>query len=124
MFYIVYLIESKRNCILPVHWVDGNENQLEKFFNYGINNNQKYRCYFNNNRNIFDIQPNFDDFPIGNSNFPEEGCYVGKIIKFKRMFFYYFSTLSITLQLHLPSIIISTMQKTTMMLNNIWRNVV
>lgn len=92
MFYVVYLIESKRNVILPVHWVDGNQNQLEKFINYGVNNNQKHRCYFNNNRNLFDIQPNFDDFPVGNSHFPDEGCYIGKIVKFKRMYFHYLST--------------------------------
>lgn len=66
MFYNVYLIESKRYVILPVHWVDENDKHLEKFLNYGGNNNQRFRGYFNNDRD-YDIHPNFDDFPIGDT---------------------------------------------------------
>lgn len=71
-----------KNIIIPSHWLDADEKQIEKFINYGLNHNQKYRCYYNVNKN-FDFEPNFDDFPIENILFPNEGCYIAKIIKFK-----------------------------------------
>lgn len=89
-FVVVFLREERVNVIIPINWIDADAAQIEKFLNYGVNRNQRYRCYYNENDN-FDFHPNFDNFPIGNAVYPDEGCYIGHLLKFKRkyMVFYY-----------------------------------
>lgn len=90
MFYIVYLKKPKKNVIIPLEWVDNDEAQLEKFMNYGINSNQGFRCFYTEKPAAIDrngvpkaFHPNFDKYPIDGAVFPNDGCYIGKIIKFK-----------------------------------------
>lgn len=81
-FFVVHLIEAKRNVIVPKIWVDIDEYQMEKFIDRSLNRNQQFRIYYNPNGN-FNIIPNFDDFSIQNSMFPNEGCYIGQLYKYK-----------------------------------------
>lgn len=90
MFYVVFLRKSKKNVIVPLEWVDDDEDQLEKFMNYGINSNQAFRCFYSEKSAMFDrngipkaFVPNFEEYPVDGSVFPNDGCYMGKIIKFK-----------------------------------------
>lgn len=90
MFYVVFLRKPKKNVIVPAEWVDDDEAQFEKFMNYGINSNQAFRCFYSEkpavlNRNGIPnaFHPNFEEYPVDGSVFPNEGCYMGKIIKFK-----------------------------------------
>lgn len=85
-FCVVFFPAPKKNVVIPTHWIDADESHIEKFMNYGVNRNQKYRCYYNENRELVDFRPKFDGFPIGNSVFPNEGCYIGKIVVFKRKY--------------------------------------
>lgn len=88
MYFIVYLIRQKQNVIFPITWVRENEKNLENFVNDGLNSNHTYYCFWSHNDGAIkeNVEPNAaysPRFNIGLENtFPNEGCYLGKIIHF------------------------------------------
>lgn len=88
MFFIVYFIRPKGNVIIPVSWVREFEKNLENFVNDGLNNNHKYYCFWSQNDAAVKEsgEPNAAYLPQFNfgleHEFPNEGCYLGKIIHF------------------------------------------
>lgn len=88
MFYVVYLIDQQQNVVIPMKWVRENEASLELFVNEGLNNNHVYYCFWSERGNALKAngEPNPEFVPrfemgLAN-NFPEEGCYLGKLIHF------------------------------------------
>lgn len=85
----MHLLRSKKNVIVPINWIKGAEDQWDKFVNYGVNSNQKFICFFTmahdsmdeNGKPYIDYPPNFQ--ASMQIDFPEEGCYFAKILKFK-----------------------------------------
>lgn len=91
MYYVVYLLQPEQNVVIPINWVQDIDKQWEKFVNYGLNSTQKYMCYWSNEKEAVDENgmPNSAfkaNFHTGQSvnQFPEPGCYIGRILKFKR----------------------------------------
>lgn len=90
MYYVVYLIESQQNVVLPINWVRDGENHLEKFVNrFTLNSNQTYLCFYTEEGDAWiDNEPNPNFLPnfnleVDNVVFPMTGCYFGKLVKFK-----------------------------------------
>lgn len=88
MYFIVYLIRQNQNVIIPVTWVRENEKNLENFVNDGLNRNHNYYCFWSQNDGAMkeNGEPNAEYLPrfhiaLGNE-FPNEGCYLGKIVRF------------------------------------------
>lgn len=88
MFYIVYLVKPRKNVIIPASWLDANYEQVDKFMFHGVNTNQRFRCFFNDELRDGDgvptasYHPEFDKFKTDESIFPADGCYVAKLVKF------------------------------------------
>lgn len=85
MFYIVNLIEYRKNIIVPSTWIMNHELQMEKDMFHGVNPTQKILIYYDPNSYIngvpdMDKQPNF---AIRNAEFPNEGCYKAKSLAFR-----------------------------------------
>lgn len=93
-YFVVNFELFKQNKIVPCKWIEKIDEHIEKFLNYGMNSSQRFRCYYTDNQNAFDEngcpkgdwEPDFDLETIQNSNGdgPSNGCYVIKLIKFKR----------------------------------------
>lgn len=91
MYFVVYLLPSKQNVVVPENWIREFDIHLEKFFNCGLNSSQKYVCFWTNNsaaRNNGILQLNFQpDFNAPFSpTFPAEGFYKCMIRKAKGKF--------------------------------------
>lgn len=95
MYFVVYLSTLKRNVILPAEWIQNVEDHFEKFMNCSINSTQRFLCYYTTKDEAFiDGKPNKDympDFDLAilqevNSNESFEGCFHGKLKKFKGKF--------------------------------------
>lgn len=93
-YFVVYFELFKQNKIVPSKWIEKIDDHIEKFLNYGLNSSQRFRCYYTDNSNAFDEngcpkgdwEPNFNLEIVQNSNGggPSNGCYVVKLMKFKR----------------------------------------
>lgn len=86
MYYVVYLKVPRRNVVNPYTWVYNCEKQMNKDMFHGVNPSQKVLCYYSptayNEIGVpGNIVLNFN-LPI-NGEFPNEGCYNGKIKVFK-----------------------------------------
>lgn len=90
-YFVVYLTEIRKNCILPSSWIKDVDQHYEKFMNNSINSNQVFDCYFTVNPNAFDENgcPKHDfvakfglpPYVLGGN--ADEGCFAGKIKKVK-----------------------------------------
>lgn len=85
MYFVIYLLEPKRNVIVPIKWVKDGGQYLEKFVNNVINCNQTFLCFYTKTNQA--LRPNLDIVPNFGSRlnrcWPETGCYYGKLVKFK-----------------------------------------
>lgn len=94
MYFVVYLKKLNKNAILPISWIKDVENHFEKFVNNSINSSQKFQCYYTTDRNAFDengvpridLEPNFDMHYVENIDDEFDGCFEGKLKKFKSKF--------------------------------------
>lgn len=85
MFYVTFLLKPKVNVVVPTTWIYQYEKQWEKFVNIGLNKNQTHRVFFTKNPRAWNGEPlpGYDvNFDLVAMNFPDEGCYEGKLIKF------------------------------------------
>lgn len=89
MYFIVYLLATKKNEIVPHSWLREMSSHLETFINYGFNSNRKYVVFWTNKSEAFDV----NGIPLTNyppnihaglsSTFPNEGWYLCHIKRFK-----------------------------------------
>lgn len=92
MFYVVYLVDFKKNIIVPENWILHIQDHLEKFINNGLNKNQTFACFFTNNPMAFHENgtPRTDFRPSCNNQFseqfPDEGLYMVKLKRFQSKF--------------------------------------
>lgn len=89
MFFAVFFIQPSIHVIIPKTWILGIEDHWDKFVNDSINRNQIFRCFYSQEPNALNIhgQPNVDfapNFEVDIAQFPNEGCYFGKLIFFKQ----------------------------------------
>lgn len=97
MYFIAYLVASKLHVIVPKTWIFEIDKHWEKFVNKSINRNQKHLCFYSERAGAMidrgdDIkEPNTSfkpDFSFQQENeFPDEGCYIAKLIYYKGMLF-------------------------------------
>lgn len=96
-FLVAFLIEIRKNVIVPISWVHNLSAQHEKFMNYGLNCNQKFLCFYTDNLEAFndDGSPRHDyvpDFDLEMKNSIDgDGCYIAKLRIFKSKVISYFS---------------------------------
>lgn len=90
MYFIVYLEKLRKNVILPTTWIKDIDDHMEKFFNYGLNTVQQFKCFYTKNEMAFEpinglpfssYPANFD-LPLNNL-VVDEGCYTGQLKRFK-----------------------------------------
>lgn len=88
MFYVIYLIKPKKYAVIPIHWIQGHRTQLPKFINYGLNTTQKVLAFYSpstmerirNGARALDFLPDFQASLT--VEYPAEGCYLAKPIKY------------------------------------------
>lgn len=94
MYFVVYLVELKKNVILPTGWIKDVSLHLEKFINNSLNRSQALLCYFTTNPAAFDDKncprtdwtPNFSSMVTsdgGDLDGGFDGCFVGLLQQFK-----------------------------------------
>lgn len=89
MYFIVFLLPTRKNIVVPYSWIDAVHLHIEHFVNYGVNSNIKIKVFWTNKSEAFDANgtPRIDyepNFNAGSSNiFPNEGWYFGLLRKFK-----------------------------------------
>lgn len=96
MYLVVYIHRARVFVAIPENRLNDMENLFEKFLNSGINSNQLHICYWTDSaaaRNekgeiLLNYAPNFNASFI--TQFPEEGCYLCKIVKAKCEFSHFF----------------------------------
>lgn len=98
MYYVVFLNKFKKNVILPKSWILGIDEHEENFINNSINSNHQFLCYFTSNPAAFDenmcpksdFAPNFSANMVNeaNKNGTFDGCFLGKLKKYKSMLTY------------------------------------
>lgn len=109
MFFIVFFLEAVMHKVVPHTWIHGLSEQLEKFINFGLNKNQKFMAFYTDSADAFDDngvpRPDFvPDFNLSHrNNFPAEGLYLCKLVKFRGKF-YFSSLFQIYTKLFIPSI--------------------
>lgn len=91
MYFIVYIHSIKQHRVVPTKWMREFDLHTEKFMNYGVNSNQSFLVFWTDDLSAFDI----DGIPhlnvIANEaaairdDFPHEGWYKCRIVKFKGM---------------------------------------
>lgn len=96
MFFVAFLLKTKKTVVIPKTWIKGHEKQWAKFVNYGINSGQTFLVYHttkeeskNENGEPSEFhQPNFNL----SLNFDSaiEGCYLAKISKYSGKYKLYF----------------------------------
>lgn len=87
MYYVAFLHRFRKNIVVPVNWIMNYTAQWKKFVNRGLNQTQRHRIFYTEDPCAFDengalllnFQPNFD---LDAVEFPNEGCYDGKLVKF------------------------------------------
>lgn len=86
MYYVAYLQRFEQNIVVPVNWIMNYQTQWEKFVNRGLNQTQKHRIFYTEDPSAYDengarldFQPNFT---LDANEFPDGGCYEGKLVKF------------------------------------------
>lgn len=91
MFFGVFFLQPSVHVIIPKTWIQGIDDHWEKFVNFSLNHNQTFRCFYSQELNALDVQgqPNVNfvpNFELDLAEFPNEGCYFGKLIFFKQNF--------------------------------------
>lgn len=92
MYFVVYIVSSRKYTVVPENWIREITLHTEKFFNNGLNRSQKYYCYWCNNSAArdenghlkLDFAPNFG--ASLSAQFPSEGWYACMIRKAKGKF--------------------------------------
>lgn len=86
-FFVVNVVRTKQNVVVPAKWIYRIEEQLEKFINNALNANQPHLCFWTTNPDAFiggipngKFKPNFQVNVNQNSS---EGCFEVKIVKYK-----------------------------------------
>lgn len=91
MYVIAFLLEAKKNVVIPFTWVHGIENQWQKFLNKAINRNQTFLCFYSEQQFALDHQgqpnielvPNWHQFLTIRAVFPSDGVYYANLVAFK-----------------------------------------
>lgn len=91
MYFIVYILQTKEHHVVPYKWTRGIN--YESTMNDGLNRNLKFRTFWTRERSAFDAngvprinytpEPNAPQFPDEGKQFPDEGWYQCKAVKFK-----------------------------------------
>lgn len=99
-FFVVHFQIINKNKIVPSRWIYEIDQHIEKFFNYGMNSSQRFRCYYTSNPSAFDEkgcpkidwEPDFNLAMVQNLDGNElvNGCYVVKLLKCKRKYRFQF----------------------------------
>lgn len=89
MYFAVFLLRPSIHVIIPKTWIEGIDDHWEKFVNHSLNHNQIFRCFYSKEPNALDTEkrPNVNfvpKFELDATEFPNEGCYLGKLVFFKR----------------------------------------
>lgn len=87
MYFVVFFPNIRKNCIVPSSWINEININWQKFVNNGLNSNQMFSVFYSANAEALDKNgapnPNFvPTFSNEIKEFPEEGCYFGKILKY------------------------------------------
>lgn len=86
MYYVAYLSNFNVNIVIPVSWVYQSDKQWEKFVNVGLNSNQAHRIFYTQNADAWQndepLLGYVADFNLNADEFPSNGCYEGKLLKF------------------------------------------
>lgn len=90
MWYIAYLLVAKKKIVIPMKWIKGLEEHMEKFINRSINSSQEFLVYYSNNPDAVDEYGRPDEtfdgkfcFEKDTVLFPGEGCYSARLVKAK-----------------------------------------
>lgn len=54
MYYVVFFVDLTKNFIVPKQWIKDIKLHKEKFYNFSLNSNQIFTCYYTNNEDAFD----------------------------------------------------------------------
>lgn len=84
MYFVAYLLDSKKHVVIPKTWVFDIKNHWEKFINHSINRNQKFLVFYSETCVNQEGQPDYDFEPDFNEN-----CHLAKLIYFKGILFLY-----------------------------------
>lgn len=88
MYYVVFLKLKKTHVVVPCWWIKDNEATWEKFINGGLNNSQKYLCFYSEESPAFmDGRPNVyfePKFEGDLGEFSVDDYYLCQIVHFNR----------------------------------------
>lgn len=95
LLYVAYLLDARKNIVIPCTWIRDAKQVLRKFVNYGLNSSQTHLCFWSEHadarthdgRPNFDFQPNFElqlkvEFPC------VDGTFRCRVLKFTSEYYY------------------------------------
>lgn len=97
MYFVVYILQAKKNVVVPYSWIKGIDSVIENFINNGVKPTYRFQVFWTDSRDAFDREDLAEDLgedvPSTNyapninasttSTFPHEGWYTCFIKKFK-----------------------------------------
>lgn len=91
MYFVVYLHKLNKHFVIPATWINGIENQMEKFVNVSLNKSQKFLCFYTTNDAAFiDGRPDTTFVPDFSTMVDEvnvdgsfNGCFYGNLKQYK-----------------------------------------
>lgn len=92
MYFVVYVLQTKQNLVVPASWISSADKLIEHFINYSINSNKSFLFYWTGNPQAFHGNglPRFEYKPnvhaVSTNEFPKEGWYRCQMKRFHREF--------------------------------------
>lgn len=106
MYFVVHLLKSGKHIVVPKTWIQSIDEHWEKFVNKSINRNQKFLCFYSERGEAMNEEgkPNSEFVPnfslCIDPDFPNDGCYMAKLILYKGKSFKLYYKLSFKLNFH------------------------
>lgn len=92
MYFVVFLLDIKKNITVPHTWIRNINCHLESFINNGLNCNRNFYTFWTDDDEAFDNNglPR-EEYPVNNeaserSIYPNEGWYQCRMKKFRSKF--------------------------------------
>lgn len=89
MYFVVFILQTRQNQIVPYSWIKDLNEFIERFINNGVNSNIDFEVFWTHRSDAFDQNglPR-SDYPTNptaskQSQFPFEGWYPCRIRKFR-----------------------------------------
>lgn len=87
MYFVVFFENIRKYYIVPSCWIKEIDSNWQKFINNGVNSNQLFAVFYSTCPEAMDANgvPNSKFVPKFSDEikeFPQEGCYFAKILKY------------------------------------------